>query len=280
MRIPAMKLLPCVGFVLLAVSYAFAAPPPDPLKPDYGVAPMQDWEKKFSSFAFNAYQDDGHVLPYRLHSPDPIEKGKKYPLVVFFHGAGERGIDNRVQFLRAGAMFEFWNKYPCYVLAPLCPLPEQGVPGVWVDTAFGGKGHRMKDEPAWPLRLAMDVIDKVVAENPVDPKRVYVTGLSMGGFATWELLARQGDRIAAAMPICGGGDAAYAADMAKIPIWVFHGDADEMVMVDRSREMIEALKAAGGNPKYSEYPGATHDVWSRTYADPAVWEWLFEQKAK
>jgi predicted peptidase len=263
----------------------FSPPPdtpktPDPLNPDYTKAPLKDWEKKFTAFTFHTYVKDGHTLPYRFYSPE-LKKGEKYPLVIFFHGAGERGVDNRVQFLRFASTVPFWEKYPCYVVAPGCPQvprPGKNADGVWVDTPFGATANTMKDQPTWPMELSMELIDKIIAENKVDHDRIYVTGLSMGGYATWEILQREGKLFAAAVPISGGGDLAYADKLAKIPVWDFHGDADNTVPPVRSRDMIAAITKAGGKPKYTEYSGVGHDAWTRTYANPEVWDWLFAQK--
>ena len=252
---------------------------PDPLAPDYTKAPMQPWENKFTAFKFNTYVKDGHTLPYRFYAPQ-VQRGKKYPLVIFFHGAGERGNDNRIQFLRFNPV-AFWEKYSCYVVAPNCPAVPRGgknAEGVWVDTPFGATQSTMKDQPTWPMALAMEMIAQIIKENKVDHDRIYVTGLSMGGFATWEILQREGKLFAAAVPVCGGGDLAYAPQFAKIPIWVFHGDADKTVPPNRSRDMVAAITKAGGNVKYTEYPGVGHDAWSKTYANPEMWDWLFAQK--
>ena len=115
-------------------------------------------------------------------------------------------------------------------------------------------------------------------EYSIDPQRIYLTGLSMGGYGTWDLLARKPDLFAAGVPVCGGGDESTAEQIANIPIWVFHGDLDSAVPVSRSRTMVEALKKAGGHPKYSEYPGVEHNSWDKAYADPELMKWLFAQK--
>jgi predicted peptidase len=249
----------------------------DILKPDYAALPLRDWEKQFESFSFMAYKKDGRVLPYRLHQPAVLEKGKTYPLVLFFHGAGERGSDNRGQFERMRCI-NFWEKYPCFVLAPQCPKRNVEGDQKWVETAFGAPSHIMNENPAWQMKLAMELLDKTIKDNPIDSRRIYVTGLSMGGFATWEILQRKSEKFAAAAPVCGGGDPAFAPKLAKLPLWVFHGEVDDVVLPIRSRDMIAAIKAAGGSPKYTEYSGAGHDVWSATYSDPAVWDWLFAQR--
>src|SRR5207237_1227270 len=115
-------------------------------------------------------------------------------------------------------------------------------------------------------------------EFRIDRKRIYLTGLSMGGYGTWVLLARKPELFAAGVPICGGGHVEGAKKLAKIPIWAFHGDKDGAVPPERSREMIEAIEKAGGKPKYTEYGGVGHDSWTRTYRDPKMHEWLFAQK--
>jgi predicted peptidase len=254
----------------------------DPLHPNYAAAPLQDWEKKFTAFKFKIFKKDGHTLPYRIYHPENLERHKKYPLVLFFHGAGERGLDNRKQFLRFTTI-PFWDKYPCYVLAPQCPpvitgRPEEG--SVWVQTSFGANEHSMKQQPTWSMQLSMDLLDKIMANKHIDHSRIYVTGLSMGGFATWEILQREGEKFAAAAPVCGGADLAYASKLTNIPIWVFHGDADATVPVKRSRDEVAAITAAGGHPKYTELPGVGHGAWAKTYNRPDVWDWLFSQYKK
>lgn len=261
----------------LPAQSAPAIPPADPLKPDYAATPLRDWEKRFESFSFMAYEKDGRVLPYRLHQPAVLEKGKTYPLVLFFHGAGERGSDNRGQFERLRCL-NFWEKYPCFVLAPQCPKRNAEGDQKWVETSFGAPSHTMKENPAWQMKMAMEVLDKTINDNPIDSRRIYVTGLSMGGFATWEILQREAEKFAAAAPVCGGGDPAFAPKLAKLPLWVFHGEVDDVVLPIRSRDMIAAIKAAGGCPIYTEYSGAGHDVWGITYSNPAVWDWLFAQR--
>jgi predicted peptidase len=254
----------------------------DPLQPDYKAQPLQEWEKKFTAFQFKADKKDGHILPYRFYQPEKIVKDKKYPLVLFFHGAGERGIDNRKQFLRF-ITIPFWEKYPCYILAPQCPpnitgQVEEG--STWVRTPFGANAHTMNTEPTWSMQMAMELLDKVMADKHIDKSRIYVTGLSMGGFATWEILQREGERFAAAVPVCGGADLSYASQLVNLPLWVFHGDVDATVPVKRSRDMVAAINAAGGHAKYTEYPGVGHDAWSKTYSNAEVWDWLFGQVKK
>ncbi len=251
------------------------------LNPDYIVAPLKEWEKEYSVFQFKVSEKGEHVLPYRLYQP-VMQPGKKYPLVLLMHGAGERGFDNRLQLSRLKGL-PFWEKNPCIVIAPQCPQkPADNTDGesVWVKTSFGAPSHSMHEQPTWPMQMTIELLKKVIAENPVDLSRIYVTGLSMGGFATWELIQRMPDVFAAAMPVCGGGDTALATKLVNIPLWVFHGDADPTVMVQRSSDMVKCIANAGGHPKYTEYPGVGHNAWSPTYNNPEVWDWLFAQKKR
>lgn len=220
----------------------------------------------------------GEAVEFRsqLLAPSAIEPGRRYPLVVFLHGAGERGRDNEKQlkylptWLAEPALRE---RHPCFLLAPQCREDER-----WVDISWADKKSTPQGPPTTDMLAVIAALNAVIAAEPVDPSRIYLTGLSMGGYGTWDLAARQPERFAALLPICGGGDEATAPRLAKLPIWCFHGDADEVVPVERSRTMIAAVRAAGGDPKYSELPGVGHDSWTPAYRDPAVLAWLFLQR--
>jgi predicted peptidase len=136
----------------------------------------------------------------------------------------------------------------------------------------------MPKDPSEPLRLALETIDALQKEFPIDAKRLYVTGLSMGGYATWDALCRYPAKFAAGVPICGGGDESKVALMAKVPVWAFHSEDDNVVKVIRTRNMIEAMKKAGGDPKYNEYKGLGHGSWGKAYAEPDLLPWLFAQR--
>jgi predicted peptidase len=216
-------------------------------------------------------------LPYRLMKPADYDGTKAYPLVIFLHGAGERGRDNKAQLvhgIRDFASDEARKKHPCFLLVPQCP-PE---PRRWVEVDWSARSHTMPKEPSEPARLVLAVIDQLRKDHRIDEKRIYLTGLSMGGYGTWDLIARRPDLFAAGLPVCGGGDPATAEKLAKVPIWAFHGDKDTVVRPERSREMIAAIEKAGGKPKYTEYKGVGHDSWTRTYANKEVLDWLFAQK--
>jgi predicted peptidase len=208
-------------------------------------------------------------LKYRLFKPDAIEG--KIPLVLFLHGAGERGDDNLAQTRHGVKAFTARRaKHPHVLVAPQCPKDKK-----WSDVNWQAMSHTTPEKPSEPMALVMELLDVLPKELPIDPKRIYVTGLSMGGYGTWDLLARRPELFAAAVPVCGGGDETSAASFAKVPQWIFHGDKDGVVKPERSRNMVEALKKAGGDPKYTEYPGVGHNAWDKAYADPALFEWLF-----
>lgn len=237
------------------------------------AAAAASWQE---SFARDERQSGGATLRYRLFTPEPATAAGRLPLVLFLHGAGERGDDNAAQ-LKHGAV-EFHSRqatHPCLVLVPQCPAGNK-----WVEVDWGGAGGAgtFPAEPSLPLRLTLEVVDGLIAAGKIDPDRVYVTGLSMGGYGTWYAAGMPGSRFAAAAPICGGGDPAWAKRYVGLPVWAVHGDDDRAVPVGRSREMIEAIRAVGGEPKYTEYPGVGHDSWTRTYADDAFHDWLFAQR--
>lgn len=218
---------------------------------------------------------EGETLNYRIYLPKNMPAGQRVPLVLFFHGAGERGNDNLAQ-LKHGVsnLIHYALAHgPAIVMAPQCPVGMQ-----WVNTNWSAPSHSMPTTPSVSMKLALQLLQDKMDTLPIDPDRVYVTGVSMGGYGTWDILQRKPDLFAAAMPICGGGDVTCAQSLKNIPLWVFHGDTDKAVPVSRSRDMVNALKDCGGNVHYREYPGAGHDVWTRTYADSAVLDWLFAQR--
>ncbi len=218
----------------------------------------------------------GAELPYRIHLPEGSDAAARYPLVLFFHGAGERGKENRRQLIHgARPILEFsqGSGDPAIIVVPQCPVEQQ-----WVDTPWGDDSHTMPAEPSQPMRLAIELLQQCQETLPVDADRIYVTGLSMGGFGTWDIVQRLPRTFAAAVPVCGGGDTDLAPSIRHIPVWAFHGDQDTAVKPRRSRDMIAALREHGGAPRYTEYPGVGHDSWTPTYADREVLQWLFAQR--
>ncbi len=218
----------------------------------------------------------GKQLPYRLLKPLAYDPHFHYPLVLFLHGAGERGTDNDKQLIHGVPAFardETRKKYPCFLVAPQCPENAR-----WVEVDWSARAHRQPAEPSRPLAQVLELLEALQKEFSIDANRVYVTGLSMGGFGVWDILARRPDLFAAGVPVCGGGDESTAARIAHIPIWAFHGARDPAVQPDRSRRMIAALRKAGGHPRYTEYADEGHASWVPAYKDPEMYAWLFSQK--
>ena len=217
----------------------------------------------------------GESLNYRFYAPERVEAGRRYPLVLFLHGAGERGDDNAMQLLLGvGPIISYMKSKGIYgyLIAPQCPKGKQ-----WVDTPWGLLAHKMPDSPSVPMSLVIELLEKTIKDMPVDAARVYVTGLSMGGYGTWDIVQRRPDFFAAAMPVCGGGDSSLAWKIRDVPIWTFHGDKDDAVPVVCSRQMVSALWQCDGNIRYREYPGIGHGCWIPTYADRQVLDWFFSQ---
>ena len=218
----------------------------------------------------------GKVLLYRAATPARVEPGKKYPLVVFLHGAGERGGDNVAQLKNVTRFILSYMREKGadgYFIAAQCPNGQQ-----WVDTPWSNLAHRMNERPSESMSLLLELVDKMRRDPAVDGSRVYVTGLSMGGYGTWDAIQRHPDWFAAALPCCGGGDTSLAWKIRDVPIWTFHGLMDRAVPVSRSRDMVAALWAVGGNVRYREYPDLSHGCWDQTYSDDEVMKWLFAQK--
>jgi len=223
------------------------------------------------------------TLRYRILFPEHYDKAKKYPLVLFLHGAGERGKDNEKQLTHGAKLFlspENRKNFPCIVVFPQCPS-ESFWSSVKVDRsktpmAFDFDYSRPSNTP---LLSTIEVVKKIIREEGVDKKRVYITGLSMGGMGTFEAVYRFPKLFAAALPICGGGDVkSYDARVKKIPFWVFHGAVDAVVDVKNSRDMVERLKTLNAQVKYSEYPGVNHNSWDNAFAEPEFLGWMFSKK--
>lgn len=196
---------------------------------------------------------------YAVYVPRNYDPSKPWPLIVFLHGAGERGDDGLLQ-TEVGlpsAIRRNAERFPAVVVMPQCPE------GVWWDKAIEDI------ERAYALTCE---------EYNIDPDRIYLTGLSMGGYATWQYGARRIDRWAALIPICGGGNVEDAPVLASVPIWAFHGADDETVKPEESRKMVEAVKQAGGDIQYTEFEDTGHNSWDQAYRNKKVIRWLFKQE--
>ncbi len=215
-------------------------------------------------------------LKYRLLKPIQYEAGKKVPLILFLHGAGERGDDNASQ-LKHGAKdlsdAKRRQQYPCYIVVPQCPKELK-----WSEVDWSKEASAQPEQPSQSMQSIKELLDEMVETAGVDKNRIYITGLSMGGYGTWDAIGRYPDFFAAAIPICGGGDPKMVSKFSKLPIWCFHGSADTVVKPIRSREMVDALKKVGSPIQYTEYAGVGHDSWSATYSNPELYTWLFAQQ--
>jgi len=230
-----------------------------------------------SRFSVNQYMNGkGDTLNYRMLFPDS-DTMRKYPLIIFLHGSGERGNDNEAQ-LKWGVMNfatdQMMAAHPAFVIAPQCPQ-NMG----WSN--FSGRGNgidmRLDAKPSKPMELLIALVHEMMKNKSIDTNRIYITGLSMGGFGTYDAIERYPDLFAAAMPVCGGGDVSKAATIAHIPIWNFHGIEDPAVNPEYSVAMLQALMKAGAHPGFTFYPAVGHFSWLAAYSDPLALEWLFRQ---
>lgn len=234
-----------------------------------GVLVLTTWARAGEpkhGFQQRVHQGADGDRKYGLFVPHTYQGDKEAPLILFLHGAGERGDDGSAPVKQGiGNAIKFKGNeknFPFFVIFPQCRQ----------------KSSWKADSP--DAQEALAILDGIMKEYKIDPKRIYLTGLSMGGYGTWSLAAAYPDKWAAIVPICGGGDPATADKIKHIPCWCFHGDLDKAVVVGKSREMIDALKKAGGMPRYTEYPYVGHNSWDPAYVTPELYPWLLSHKAK
>ncbi len=199
---------------------------------------------------------------FQLFTPKGNSEENKSPLIIFLHGMGERG--NNIEGVKKHGppkIAEKTKDFPFMVVSPQCSKDKEGKG--WWDT---------KD-----LSILLNYVKKTYH---VDESRIYLTGLSMGGFGSWKFAAAYPDEFAAVAPICGGGNPKDASKYGKLPFWVFHGDADKTVKIQASQIMVDAVKAAEGNVKFTIYPGVGHNSWSKTYSNPELYTWFLSHKNK
>lgn len=211
--------------------------------------------KRFEKKVSKAWKFD-----YLLHLPKGYrEKSKqKWPLILFLHGLGQRGDD--VELIKKHGIpkiVEEQEDFPFITISPQCP-----------------------ESTYWPVETGAlnALLDEVIAKYAVDPRRVYLTGLSMGGYGAWVLATVSPERFAAVAPICGGGIPVMAPRLIDVPVWAFHGAKDDVVPLAESERMVEKLREAGGNVRFTVYPEATHDSWTETYDNPELYEWFLSHR--
>lgn len=225
-------------------------------------------------FIAREYQSGTGVrLPYRLYIPATAKHDQELPLILYLHGSGGAGTDNRKQISGGNAQgTHIWiepavqERHPAFVLAP--QIPETST---W---------HSPSDEPLPHVAALFELLDELRSELRIDTRRVYVVGQSLGGFGAWDLIARHPDVFAAAVPLCGGGDTKRILSARDVAVWAFHGAKDATVLVSRSREMVAALRTVNPSVRYTEYPDVGHDVWTRAFGERDLPEWMFAQRRR
>ncbi len=223
-----------------------------------------------AGFIAGSYRSpSGEAMPYRLFVPPGYDTNKKYPIILWLHGAAGRGSDNYSQL--SGGNFagshvwtspENQEKYHAFVLAPQVDVTK-------------GWARPHTNTPPVAIRLALEILDAVEQKYSIDRAREYVVGQSMGGEGVWAALSIAPARFAAAIAICGYGDAYMIPRVAKVPVWIFQGEEDPVVPVSRARTWVAELRGAGGAPKYTEYPSIGHNAWDVAFKEPELAAWLF-----
>lgn len=257
-----------IFMMLLCIAFAKAAiaqnPPPS--------------QEVLEAFTARTFEHNSKELPYRIVMPSNFDPNKKYPLHLFLHGAGERGNDNQSQLIHGSSLFlEKREEYPAIVIFPQCPAEDY-----WAAVAISrGDNQNIFEfpespKPTWAMEAVLALLDTQLQNKYVDKNRIYLSGLSMGGMGTFELLYHRPTTFAAATPICGGG----YPDNVKLwaqhtPAWIFHGDDDNVVPTFYSKTMVEALLKYEVTPKATFYPNVGHDSWTNAFAEKELFPWIY-----
>ena len=196
-------------------------------------------------------------LGYVLRNPQKLVEGKKYPLVIYLHGAGGRGRDMEIIYTHP-----FFKETAAYLADAICVAPQ-----CYADTWFN------------IFEQLQEFVEYCISWENVDPARVYVVGASMGGYATWQLAMSRPELFAGIVPICGGGMYWNAARLKNMGVWAFHGDKDGCVFCEESQKMVDAVRASGGEARFTIYKDGLHDAWTETFQNAQVWEWLLSLKS-
>jgi predicted peptidase len=229
------------------------------------LAPLSHAQNAVDGFLARTFAGtNGTAIPYRLFVPDAAARDRPLPVILYLHGSGGAGTDNLKQ-ISAGSRrsTRVWTsrpmqkQYPSFVIAPQIP---------------GG------NEWSAYTALVIELLANLSGEFAIDADRIYLVGQSLGGYGTWDLITKRPDLFAAAIPLCGGGDPDQISAARQVAVWAFHGADDDVVPVERSRELVRALRAAGGRAKYTEYLGVGHEVWTRAFTEPQLPDWLFAQR--
>lgn len=240
--------------------------------------------QEFSEFQPRHLVYRGDTLPYRILYPEGYDAKEKYPILFFLHGAGERGNDNEKQLVHGASLFladSVRSNFPAIVVFPQCPSNS-----FWSNVDIQQVGSQREfnfhtgAKPTNAMRMLLKLIDQVVKNEAVDKQRIYVGGLSMGGMGTYEALRRRPRLFAAAFAICGGDNTANVAKYSRVPLWIFHGEQDDVVPATHSRVIVEELRRLGVSPKHTFYPDANHNSWDAAFSEPDFLPWLFSHMKK
>ncbi len=233
-----------------------------------------------SAFHKEQYVQNGDTLLFRILYPKAFDPAKKYPLVLFMHGAGERGSDNEKQLVHGSKLFladSSRNAFPAIVIFPQCPTNEYWAKADIVRSSSGNTfDFNYGGAPNKSLGLVMELVKSYQQNHFIKQDQIYVGGLSMGGMGTFEILSRMPETFAAAIAICGAGNPYTVGNYAdNTSLWVFHGAKDDVVLPSYSEEMVTALKAAGADIKFTLFPDANHNSWDPAFSEPDLLNWLF-----
>lgn len=229
------------------------------------------------------YIQAGDTMPYRLLLPENYNPTKKYPLILFLHGAGKRGNNNELQLVHGAKLFlrdSIRKNYPAIVAFPQCPLNSY-----WSNVQFTidtvSKKRIMQfsvnGEPTIAMKMLVSLLEKLGQDYKLNKKQIFVGGLSMGGMGSFELVSRKPELFAAVFPICGGANPAIAEKLKQPSWWIFHGLKDDVVDPDLSKQMAGALKKIGADVKLTLYPEANHNSWDPAFAEKNLLSWLFSK---
>lgn len=249
-----------------------------------GVAKSQD----LSEYKFAEFREGVHTLPYRILLPVAFDSSKKYPLVIFLHGALQKGNENEAQLNIGGRYFlreENRSRFPAIVLFPQCPQNDSWAYFETQLDSTSGLASKwffpFRKEPTPVTLLVKHLLDSLIILHYVDASKIYIGGLSQGGMGVFDLVARYPNLFAAAFPICGAGRVNTAKNFSgEVALWIFHGEKDDIVPARFARDYYKQLTKLGGDVKYTEYPGVFHNSWVNAFNEPDLLPWLFSKSKK
>lgn len=231
-------------------------------------------------YNYASYKKGSAEIKYRILYPEHFDKNKKYPMVFFLHGSGERGTNNEKQLVHGSSLFlNNIDSFPAIVVFPQCPPEQYWAKLIRTETTDGLEfSFLFGEEPTEIMNTALSLMDSLYELEYINKNKIYVGGLSMGGMGTFEILWRRPEIITAAFVICGGGDPEFAEHYNKnLSIWVFHGAKDDVVLPEYSKLLVNAMKDKVEEVKFSLYPNANHNSWDSAFAEKDLFPWLFSK---